>query len=305
MNRPYQGAGTIILLISAVLSRAEDHPDAHAIAAFEAQIKAGRYAEAKAALDPYVLAHRNSWQALYQLGYVDFRLHYIRESVKALSACLVLNSGFAEAHKILALDLNILGRKDLALRELEKSLSLDPQSAESAYELGRIYYDQGSYLKAVEYLERAEQLDPAFVKVHHNLGLAYFAIGKKNNAVREFEEGLRLNARQAQPSAWPLIDYAAFFNLESEFAKARDMLLASLRISDQWDQAFDELSKAYRGLGETEKAIESLRRAIVLNPRKAEYRYVLARLYSQVHQSSQAKQELAEYEKLRQHSDSP
>ncbi len=271
-----------------------------AVSEFESMIKAGQYAQAEGSLESYTKDHPASWQALYQLGYVEFRLHRIQASLTALSACLVLNGSFAAAHKILALDLNILARKDLAVSELEKAIALDPTSYESYYELGRIYYDEGSYVQAVEKLERAKMLKPDFLKVYHNLGLAYSAVGNDNKAVENFEEGLLLNRKQSQPSSWPLIDYASYLNLKGNFDRAKAMLLEAVKINDNWDQEFDELSKAYRGLGETDLAIQSLKRAVEINPQKAEYHYVLSRLYSQSHQMTEAKRELSEYDKIRQ-----
>lgn len=296
-GRVFAFCGTL-LIFSLGLFGADSSEDS-AIAGFESLIKAGQYAGAQSSLEAYTKVHPESWQALYQLGYVDFRLHRIHESLTALSKSLVLNDGFAEAHKVLAYDLNILGRRDLAEAELQKAIALDPKSAECYYELGRIYYDEGSYTKAVQELEQAAALNPSFVKVHHNLGLAYAAVGENEKAVRDFEEGLRLNAQQSKPSAWPLIDYASYWNLQNKFEQSKRLLLEAIRIDDSWDQEFDELSKAYRGLGQTDLAIGSLRRAIALNPRKPEYHYALARLYSQAHRPSDAKQQLAEYEKVR------
>ncbi len=289
-------AQTLLLAASRLLLMAASD----AISQFDSLIKGGQYAEAESSLETYTKVHPNSWQALYQLGYVQFRLHRIQSSLTSLSKCLVLNEHFAEAHKILALDLNILGRKDLAVSELEKSIGSDPNSYEAYYELGRIYFDEGSYLKTVEELERAKTLKPDFVKVYHNLGLAYSAVGDDKKAVENFEEGLQLNRKQSQPSAWPLIDYASYFNLKGKFDQAKTLLLEAIRINDSWDQEFDELSKAYRGLGEPELAIRSLKRAVAINPQKAEYHYVLSRLYSQSHQLAEAKQELSEYDKIHQ-----
>lgn len=287
------------VVISSLALFGADSDEDGAIARFESLIKAGEYADAQSSLEAYTKVHPDSWQALYQLGYVDFRLHRIRESLTALSKSLVLNDRFSEAHKVLAYDLNIVGRRDLAEAELQKAIALDPKSAECYYELGRIYYDEGSYTKAVRELEQAAALNPSFVKVHHNLGLAYAAVGENEKAVREFEEGLRLNTQQSKPSAWPLIDYASYWNLQNKFEKSKELLLEAIRIDDSWDQEFDELSKAYRGLGQTDLAIENLQRAIALSPRKPEYHYALARLYSQAHRPSDAKQQLAEYEKVR------
>jgi tetratricopeptide (TPR) repeat protein len=270
--------------------------DELAIKKFESLIEAGSYTDAAAPLAKYTADHPQSWRALYQLGYIDFRLHRFGESLALLSRSLVINQNFAESHKILAFDLNILGRGDLAIQELQRAIVLEPRSFESHYELGRIYCDRGSYVKAVEELEQAKTLNAGVVKVYHNLGLAYAGVGDNRKAVENFEEGLTLNTKQSTRSAWPLIDYGTYFNLQGEFAKARDMLQQSIAISDRWDQAFSELCKAYRGLGQTEPAIKSLQRAIAINPSKAEYHYALARLYSQTNEKAKASQELTLYE---------
>jgi tetratricopeptide (TPR) repeat protein len=276
--------------------------DEQAIAKFESLIKAEQFAEANRQLETYTAAHGDSWRALYQLGYVYFRQRQIGPSLKVLSKSLAIHSEFGESHKILAFDLNILGRKDLAMAELEQAIRLTPNPWESRYELGRIFFERGSYLQAVEQLEQAKRLAPEFVKTYHNLGLAYGAIHDEVNAVKNFEEGLSRNARQRRPSAWPLIDYATYFNLQGDFEKARKLLLQAIQIDSSWAQEFEELSKSYRGLGQTDEAVASLKKAIALDPNKAETHYMLARLYSQTHQTEEAKQELAAYQRSRQRS---
>ena len=287
-----------VLLTGQTTTQASD--DGQATEQFDLLIRQGRISEASQNLESYTAAHADSWRALYQLGYIYFRLHRIHPSLNMLSKSLAIYSGFAEAHKILAFDLNILGRKDLAISELQKAIALDPASWESRYELGRIYFERGSYLQAVEQFEKVKLLAPEFVKTYHNAGLAYNAIGDRDKAVQNFDEGLRLNAGQKQPSAWPLIDYATYFNLQSDFGRARDLLVAAIKIDGSWAQEFEELAKAYRGLGEVRQAIENLQKANSINPHKVENHYVLARLYTQTHQPEEARRELTEYDKDRQ-----
>lgn len=285
-------------LISAILFAGTVCPaaDDQDIRKFELLIEDGAYAEASNQLQDYVAAHPESWKALYQLGYADFRLHRIQDSLAALCKSLLLNQDFAESHKILGYDLNILGRQDLAIHELETAIHCDPRSAESHYELGRICYEQGSYSKAIEHMEASKALEPGNVHVYHNLGLAYSAAGENERAVENFEQALRLNEKQAQPSAWPYIDYATHANRQNRFRQARELLQGAIKIDASLDQAFDELSKANRGLGEMGKAIDALKQAIVLNPRKAEYHYALARLYTQTNRAEEARKELAAYQ---------
>jgi tetratricopeptide (TPR) repeat protein len=266
-------------------------------ARFETLIKAGKYPEAETAIKAFVAQHPDSWRGQYQLGYVQFELHRFHDSVAALCKSLIINRSFADAHRILAYDLNVLNRQDLAITELDTALRLAPDSADTHYELGRIYYDRGSYAQAIDHLKKARALAPDLVRVHHNLGLAYSAVGEKAQAVACFEEGLRRNKAQATLSPWPLIDYASFRNGEGQFAEARDLLLQAVSIDGRFPEEYNELSKAYRGLGQTSEAITALTHAIALDPQKADYHYMLARLYTKTNQRAAAQAELSAYAK--------
>lgn len=268
-----------------------------AISRFESQIQAGDFAAAQSPLEVFVKENPKSWRAQYQIGYVYFRLHRLQQSVESLCQSLLLNNGFADSHKILAYDLNMLGRPDLAKSELARAISLDPKSAESQYELGRILYEEGAYRPAIEHLEAARQIDKNAVRVYHNLGLAYGAVDEHGKAVENFEEGLQRNAARSQPSAWPLIDYASYLNRRNEFTRARELLQQAIKMDGPWDQAFDELGKACRGLGLKEEAIAALQKATATNSRKPEYHYALAQLYKQTGRVQEAKAELESYEK--------
>jgi tetratricopeptide (TPR) repeat protein len=270
-----------------------------AVQKFDALIKGGHYTEAAPELEAYTKEHPDSWLAFYQLGYVCFRLHRIQDSARALSRSLALNSQYAEAHKILAYDLNIAGRQQLAIRELQQAIAIDPNSHESHYELGRIYFELGSYPLAVEEMEKARALKPDFVRVWHNLGLAYNATGDSAKAVECFEKALVLNSAQQPQSAWPYIDYATWYNLQNDFENARRLLVTAVQIDGRFDQAFEELGKAYRGLGDFEKAIDSYQKAVALNPRKAEYHYALAQLYRLIHRPEDALLETGRFQQLK------
>lgn len=145
------------------------------IAEFDRLIATGNYPQAAVHLEGYIAKNPQSWEGLYQLGYVYFRLHKIWPSIQLLSKSLSINVNNAEAHKILGMDFTIVNRLDLATKELEFAVQLNPKSAESQYALGHVYYEQGAYGRAVTNFQKAIALDPDYVKAYHNLGLAYEA----------------------------------------------------------------------------------------------------------------------------------
>ncbi len=285
------------MLVAQSLAEPESDSD---IAKFEQLIKAGHYEEARPGLEAYTKSHPGSWRALYQLGYIYFRLRQISASILALQKSVSRNGDFADAHKILAFDFNIVGRQDLALQELNTAIALDPKSFESFYEVGRILFERGSYPQAIEAFEKSRALSPEFVKVYHNLGLAYSAVQEHAKAVQNFEGGLALNAQQNKPSAWPLIDYGTYRNHQGDYKEAKALLLQSIQIDGRWDQAYTELAKSHRALGDIAAAVTSLERAIALNPDEPSYRYSLSKLYQKLSRSLDAQRELNEFIRLRQ-----
>jgi tetratricopeptide (TPR) repeat protein len=282
----------------AVGAQAPSSGEDSVIQEFDVLIKGEHYAEALPKLEAYTRDHPNSWRSYYQLGYVYFRLHRIQESTQALSHSLVLNLRCADAHRILGYDLNIAGRQDLAIRELLQAVAMAPNSYESHYELGRIYFDQGSYVQAVQELEKARALAPDFVRVWDNLGLAYGAVGDKTKAVECFRKALELNSSQKKQSPWPYIDYGTWCNLQNDFETARKLLVQAVQIDGTFDQAFGELAKAYRGLGNLSKAVEAYQQAIILNPKKAEYHFALAQVYRRNGQAEAFRREMVQFQKM-------
>lgn len=271
----------------------------------EKLILAGEYARAEPALETYVAEKPDSWQALYQLGYVYYRLHKIWPAVQVLSRSLSVNVKNAEAHKILGLCFTILERLDLAQKELAIAVELNPASVESHYSLGRVYYELGSYLEAAQAMEKALKLDPTYLKAYHNLGLTYEALEDFQRAREYFVKGRELNEKAAKPAEWPYIDFASFCNRRGEYNKALELLTVPLMRASKIDQAHFQRAKAFRGLGQWESCVEALKQAIEVNPNNPEFYYSLAQAYKRLGRPQDASAALAQFEKVKESQASP
>ena len=257
---------------------------------FDQLISAGNYEQAAGRLETYLAENPQSWEGLYQLGYVYFRLHRIWPSIRLLSKSLSIHVDNADAHKILGMDFTIVNRLDLAAKELQRAVELNPESAESHYALGRVHYEQGAYGRAVTSLQKAVALDRAYVKAYHNLGLAYEATGEISFAKDSFLDAIELNKKQLHPSAWPYINFGAFHNRRGEFEEALKLLQSAVTYNPRSDEAHFQQAKAYRGLERWEESVQSLRRAIALNDQVPEFFYALSGLYRRLgkHEESRA-----------------
>ncbi len=124
-----------------------------------------------------------------------------------------------------------LGRKlvetrfpDMAGREFQKAVELDPENAEAHAELGAFYVHQGELDKALGELTLALGLLPESKKAHFALGALYRRTGESGKAIAELQRVLELDPTHAE--------------------------------------ALKELGAAYEDTGQIEQALEQYRKAL-------------------------------------------
>src|SRR5215469_8187162 len=161
---------SLVSIVPAVPQAAKSAPTGNSdlpaaeLQSLESDVAAGRLQQAAPLLRSYLERHPSSYRARYDLGYVLFKKHEVGPSIRELSKSLELDPKNAEAHKILALDCSIIGRYDVAETELQQAVRLKPGSAEIHYFLARTYYTKGVYPLAREEFETAIRLDSLYVK---------------------------------------------------------------------------------------------------------------------------------------------
>ncbi|TAL41704.1 MAG: tetratricopeptide repeat protein, partial [Chitinophagaceae bacterium] len=70
----------------------------------------------------------------------------------------------------------ILGKTDLAEKNLEEAIKIKPEEDFAYNELGRIYFEKKDYKKTIEFCKRAAEINPANSQYFENLGYAYSLI---------------------------------------------------------------------------------------------------------------------------------
>jgi tetratricopeptide (TPR) repeat protein len=95
----------------------------------------------------------------------------------------------------LALGLTFAGQPDkleLARRQMQKCLEIDPNNFEAAYQLGLSYKTLGESAKAIEYFERTVKLSPNYPAALRELGAAYLQTGAEAKARPPLEKAVKL-----------------------------------------------------------------------------------------------------------------
>ncbi len=268
------------------------------LAAFKDYILKGQYDEVKPLLAAYLQAHPNSWQAHYDLGYVLFRIHDVKGSIRELSRSLELNIKNADAHKILGLDLSIIQRDDLAGVEFEQAVRLDPNSVEIHYFLARHYMTQQVFLLAKREFEATIKLDPTHMKAYDNLGLTMEALGDNQAALENYHKAVQLVERDNLDSEWPYTDLARFYNRLDNSVEAVEYAKKAVEKNPRAAQAYFELAKAYRRERQWNESAAALEKAIAIDPGSADYYYVLAYVYKKLGKAKESKDVLDTFTRL-------
>jgi len=82
---------------------------------------------------------------------------------------------------------------NLAKKNYEHAIKLDPKFPEAINNLGTIYYEQKSYKRAISYYKRALKYSPQAACTYVNLGAAYFARKDYKHATEYYEQALKLD----------------------------------------------------------------------------------------------------------------
>lgn len=281
--------------------------DVRRLAAIETDIRDARYVAVEPILRDYLQEYSSSGRAHYDLGYVLFRIRggklsladAIKESIKELSRSLELNINNPDAHKILALDLVMIKRDDLAEIEFKEAERLNPKSAEIHYLLGRHYMGQSNYIPAKKELEIAIQLNPTYMKAYENLGITMDMLGDEPAALTYYLKAIVLTEKQAVPSELPYLDLSRFYHNQNKIDLAERLALKALHINPRSDEAYFELARNYRERAEWNKAAEALTKAIAIDPYPAQYYFLLGRTYNMLGKQQESREAFANYLKYR------
>ena len=195
-------------------------------------------------LDPQ---YAQAW-ALMAIGHEKLRLAKggsVSEGRAAAERALTLDPNLAEAHAVKAQILLQEGDAEAAAAEVDIALKLDPESYEVNRSAGRLNYQLKRYEAAIRYYEKSASLMEADLNSPSMLISAYKAVGDSARMRRSAEQTL----------------------------KRADLILAH----DQNNSAVASYSAyALAAIGETERALARMERALLIDPNNFNMRYNFA-----------------------------
>ena len=87
----------------------------------------------------------------------------------------------------------LLGLTNLAIKEYEKAITLNPSFPEGNSNLGGYYFRMGKYEQAVKLFEQAIKAYPNFIQAHSNLGAVLNKLNRTKEAVPHLKKAIHLD----------------------------------------------------------------------------------------------------------------
>jgi DNA-binding winged helix-turn-helix (wHTH) protein/TolB-like protein/Flp pilus assembly protein TadD len=176
-------------------------------------------------------------------------------SVEAeIKRSIALNSHYADAYRIYAVYLMVMGRFQEALTEAKRASESDPVSVRNHKLPGMILYFAGQYDKAIEQYEKALEMEPGYPQAQREIGLAYEQKGMYQEALAALKKTLDLPGTT-------VADIAHVYAVSGNKSEAERILNELIQKSEHTYVSPYDIAIVYAGLGKREKALEWLNRA--------------------------------------------
>src|SRR5438128_8255116 len=153
-----------------------------------------------------------------------------------------------------------MGRFDAAIAESRRAIELDPLTATTSLQLAWVYFNARRYNESMAQLRKTLEFDTTFAPVHMELAWNYLKLGRFAEATRECDTALRA---ASSPDAQVLPASCGWvYGHAGRRADALQLLQRLLDMSRRrWVDPYN-VAVVYDGLGDIDRGIEWLRRAI-------------------------------------------
>jgi tetratricopeptide (TPR) repeat protein len=222
--------------------------------------KNGNYDSAITSFNAAIKRNKDNYAAQYYLGLIYLAKKDYNKAFNSFGAALRLNSGFAPAY--LGRGQANFGLGGNPLADYQKAKDAAPDWVEPYIQSALFYADRRNPESAITELETARQFAPNNVTVYWNLAEQYLVLGRIDNARENLLKGLEVDG-----TALDLYRVQAKLLLaDKNYADALTgvNIFISYRPADA--EGWTLQGQAYKGLGENEKALVALNRAVELKP---------------------------------------
>lgn len=197
---------------------------------------------------------------------------------------------YADAHNIMGVTLNALGKPAEAAASLSRAVKLEPKAASFHANLGEILRQQGKTDEAKTALEESLKLDPASPQTHNNLGIIAYEQRRYADAIQHYRAALAKRPKMAEAHN----NIGNALRMTGDLDGAIKAYQDALTIRERYPEAYNNLGTLLQRDGKIEEAEHALKKAIQQSPKYVEAHNNLASLYMSQHKDVEALRILGE-----------
>lgn len=233
------------------------------------------------------IAHVNAGVRAFAEGQLNVAQ---RELEQAVEQDPTLAVGLANLAKVYAQ----LGRWELAQTRLAHLVALEPSNARAFYELAKALQKLGRLEEAEAAYGRALRLSPNLYVAHFDLATLHEVLGRPQAADAAYRRAIQINPRFEKP----FVRLGRLY-LKHDYAElATQVLQAGAAVNETSAEIHDFLGLAYQQLKHYDRAIESFRRALELEPDRHVALFNLGMTYAEADRRALAEQTLTRFTEL-------
>jgi tetratricopeptide (TPR) repeat protein len=143
------------------------------------------------------VAQRARLDAEWALGLHQIEEQRVPEAIDTLKRVLQLQPDMAAAHSKLGALYASVGKRDLAIPQLQKVAQCDANDPSGYMMLGWLAYTDARFKEAVQAYRQADAIEPFSAHVKYYLGLALAKVGQLPEAVASFRQALDIDPSHA------------------------------------------------------------------------------------------------------------
>jgi tetratricopeptide (TPR) repeat protein len=208
------------------------------------------------------------------------------EAVSALRRAIELAPGAASIHANLGEVLRQLKQPEEAAKVLEKAVELDPSNSQALNNLGITFFDRGQPKLAVEYYRQAIAARSDMAEAHNNLGNALRMTGDFEGAIQAYQEALTV--RERYPEAYN--NLGTLLQQRGQIDEAEHALRKAVNQNPTYIEAYDNLANVYVGQEKDTEALRILGEALKFAPKHVQTLLITARIQLRRNAVAQAEQ---------------
>jgi tetratricopeptide (TPR) repeat protein len=227
---------------------------------------AGRMPEAENIFQQILQFDPNQPVALHRLGVISHLMGKHDIAVDLLTKSLATKPDFAAAHGALGNVFQVLGRLDESVASYQKALSIEPDFAEAHNNLGGAFQDMGRLDDAVASYHKAINIKSDYAEAHSNLGHTFKELGRLDEAVASLQKALDIKPDQAVVHCNLGAALHGLGRLDESVASCHK----ALAINPDYAEAHNNLGLALQGLRRLDEAVASYDKALAIKPGLAE-----------------------------------